>query len=243
MRTNTHLLVIVLIGIVSNLRAQQTITFPSKDNLTITADLYSQANSEKFIILFHQARWSRGEYLEIAPKLTKMGYNCLAVDLRSGGTVNSISNETYKEATTKGKTTGYVDAYQDIETSVAYIKEKHNPKKIIIWGSSYSSALVLKYGGDYPEMVDAILSFAPGEYFGEQDFIKRSAQNITVPVFITSAKKEQGNWQSIYDVIPSTSKAFYLPETKGNHGSRALWEQFNDHKGYWQAVERFLITI
>ena len=36
-------------------------------------------------------------------------------------------------------------------------------KKVIIWGSSYSSALALKIAGDGRVKVDAVLSFAPGE--------------------------------------------------------------------------------
>jgi len=44
-------------------------------------------------------------------------------------------------------------------------------------------------------------------------------------------------------VIPSRKKQFFLPETKGNHGSRALWEKFSDNGSYWNAVKDFLKTI
>ena len=37
-----------------------------------------------FIVMFHQAGWSRGEYREIAPKLVAKGYRVLAVDQRAG---------------------------------------------------------------------------------------------------------------------------------------------------------------
>ncbi|MEE9365058.1 MAG: alpha/beta fold hydrolase [Cellulophaga sp.] len=224
-------------------QAQKTITFASKDTLSITADVYEKENADTFIILFHQARWSRGEYLEIAPKLNTMGYSCIAVDLRSGGSINGIINKTNELAVLQGKATAYVDAFQDIEATVSYVKNTYKPSKIILWGSSYSSALVLKYGGDYPEAVTAILSFAPGEYFSPKDFISRSAKNITVPVFITSAKKEYKNWKGIYEAIPTTTKTSYLPVTKGNHGSRALWEKFDDNSGYWTAVSDFLNNL
>jgi len=64
----------------------KTITFPSHEGVTITADLYI-TNEDKnipFIVLFHQAGFSRGEYREIAPKLNKLGFNCMAIDQRSG---------------------------------------------------------------------------------------------------------------------------------------------------------------
>jgi hypothetical protein len=70
------------------------ITFTSSDNVIITADLYIiYEKSAPFIILFHQARSSRGEYIEIAPRLNELGFNCMAVDQRSGGSMNKIENQ------------------------------------------------------------------------------------------------------------------------------------------------------
>ena len=211
--------------------AQKTIEYPSKDGLQITADLYEASNSSTFIILFHQAGWSRGEYKETAPKLNALGYSCLAVDQRSGGEVNNIANQTAIQAKKGGKKTAYIDAFQDIEATVSYVKKTYKPKQIIIWGSSYSSSLVLKYAGDYPTNIDAALAFSPGEYFGKDNFIKNSASKIKVPTFITSAQSEKGSWSSIYDAIPAATKTSYLPKTKGNHGSRALWSSFDDSNG------------
>ena len=223
--------------------AQKTIDFPSKDGLQITADYYETKGSETFILLFHQAGWSRGEYKEIAPKLNALGYSCLAIDQRSGGAVNSVTNQTNQRAVAAGKETKYLDAFQDIEATVAYVKKTYTPKKIIIWGSSYSSSLVLKYAGDNPDNIDAAMAFSPGEYFGKDDFIKNSAANIKVPTFITSAQNEQDNWAAINEAIPTTTKVSYVPATKGNHGSRALWEKFDDNDGYWSAVKDFLKNI
>ena len=223
-----------------------TITFPSKDGLTITADTYMVNPDKKtpFIILFHQAGWSRGEYGEIAPKLNKLGFNCMAVDLRSGGSVNGVQNETTVQAQKQGKPVNYTDAEQDIISSIEYARKNFAKGKLIAWGSSYSAALVLKITGDNPNLIDGVISFAPGEYFKRlgksPTWIQDSAKNITVPVFITSGKNEYNNWAPIYGVINTDSKTYYLPDTKGNHGSRALWDKFFDSPGYWKAVNEFL---
>ncbi len=225
--------------------SQNKITFKASDGLEITADLYvSNPVENSFIILFHQARWSRGEYIEIAPKLNKLGFNCLAIDQRSGGEVNNIINETHQRAEKQKLETTYVDAEVDINSAVDFInKEYPKAKKLIIWGSSYSSALVIKIAGDRND-IDAVLSFAPGEYFDDlgkpTDYVTQSAKNIVVPVFITSAKDEKPNWWNIYQIIPSIGKTYFLPETEGQHGSRALWEKFPEHKLYWEAVTAFL---
>jgi len=225
--------------------AQKKITFKASDGLEITADLYiNNSEDSPFIILFHQARSSRGEYLEIAPKLNKLGFNCIAIDQRSGGAVNEVVNETHQRAEEQKLGTKYIDVEVDINSSIDYIKKVYpKAKKLIIWGSSYSSALVLKIGGDRND-VDAILSFAPGEYFEDMgkpaDYVTESAKNILVPVFITSMKSEKPNWWSIYEVIPSIGKDYFIPKTDGQHGSRALWEKFPEHKNYWKSVEAFL---
>jgi len=229
-----------------SLAAKETITFPSKDKLPITADVYiAHADSTApFILLCHQAGWSRGEYLEIAPKLNAMGFNCMAIDQRSGKGVNDVANETAAKAKAKSLAMDYPDALPDIIAAIEYAKTHYARGKVIVWGSSYSSALVLKLGGDMANDIDGVLSFAPGEYFTRfgkpKDWIRQSAAKITGPVFITSAKSEHVNWKAIYDAIPSEEKTYFLPHTKGNHGSRALWEKFKDSEDYWKAVSDFL---
>lgn len=219
--------------------------FLASDSLEVRADLYmAHDRNAPFIVLFHQAGWSRGEYLEIAPKLNAMGFNCMAVDQRSGRAINGLTNITNQNATAAGKPTTYVDAIPDMLAAIEYAKENFSDGEFIIWGSSYSSALVLKLFGDDQDLADKSLSFAPGEYFTQfgkpADWVTSSAKNIQKPVFITSAKNEKNSWWNIYQEIPAPNKAHFLPTTEGNHGSRALWDQFSDSKDYWAAVEAFL---
>ena len=238
----------------SSVQAKETITFPSKDGLPITADAYIGETEKNIplIVLFHQAGWSRGEYLEIAPKLNKLGFNVLAVDLRSGKMVNGVTNQTAKRALKAGKKTRYIDALPDMEAALLYArnlvdKNSNANTKIIAWGSSYSSALVLQLVGIKPELADAVLSFSPGEYFRKsgkpKDWISRSAKSLNVPVFITSAKSEKGRWLTIFKSIKSKKKVAFVPKMNGNHGSRALWEKFPESDEYWQAVTLFLKSL
>ncbi|MDN5210695.1 alpha/beta hydrolase [Fulvivirgaceae bacterium BMA12] len=227
---------------------KETITIKADDGVEITADLYlAHDKNAPFIVLFHQAGWSRGEYLEIAPKLNAMGFNCLAVDQRSGGAVNGLKNQTHLSAIELGKKTTYLDALPDMIKAINYCREHYAKGKLLIWGSSYSSSLVIKIAGDHSGLIDGALAFAPGEYFSRfgksKNFIAQSAGRIDKPVFITSAKNEKNNWWAIYQAIPSADKVYFLPETNGNHGSRALWEKFGDHLDYWNSVKDFLNKI
>ena len=219
--------------------------FSSKDKLIISAHLYFDNDANKpFILLFHQASSSKGEYLEIAPKLVNMGFNVMAVDLRSGDIMNFIDNGTSDRALDKNMDTGFLSAIPDIEASVAYAKKHLAHGKLILWGSSYSSSLSL-YIANHTRDISAVLSFAPGEYYKDKSktFIQDNVGNLKMPVFITSAKNEKKKWWDIYQAIPSKTKTFFLPKTKGVHGSKALWKSNASHKEYWGAVESFLKKI
>ena len=219
-----------------------TTTFQSKDGLTITADVYATKNPDApWILLFHQAGYSRGEYREIAPKLNEMGFNCMAIDQRSGEGVNNVENETYKAATNKNMKTKYPDAYPDLEAALLHVKSKFHSKKIIIWGSSYSASLVFILGSKYKEDVSAIAAFSPGEYFTfEGKKIADFAKSIECPVFITSSASEQKDWKNIYESLGSKIKIGFLPSSEGFHGSKALWETKDGNEEYWKSLSKFL---
>jgi dienelactone hydrolase len=227
----------------------EVVHFPSKDGIEITADLYMPHKAPKtpLVVLFHQATWSRGEYQEIAPRLNQLGFNCMAVDLRSGKGVNDVVNETAAKAEQAKKKTKYLDALPDMEAALELARSKYAQGGLVIaWGSSYSAGLVVQLAGARPELADATLAFSPGEYFAGGDipknWVETAAKKIMKPIFITSARDEAGSWQKIFDAIPAKTKASYRPKTDGNHGSRALWKKHADSAGYWTAVESFLST-
>jgi predicted alpha/beta hydrolase len=170
-----------------------TTTFKSTDGLQITADIYATQNPDApWIILFHQAGYSRGEYRPIAPKLNEMGFNCMAIDQRSGEGVNEVENETHKAAINKKLKTKYPDAYPDLEAALLHVKNRFHARKMIIWGSSYSASLVFILASKHKSDVAAIAAFSPGEYFTfEEKKIADFAEDIECPVFITSSASEQ----------------------------------------------------
>ena len=220
---------------------KEPITFLTKDKVTVTADMYMTENIDApFIILFHQATFSRGEYIEIAPILNDLGFNCMAVDQRSGLKVNGVTNKTHKDAKQKGKNTKYKDAYPDLEASIEYVKEKYSPGKLIVWGSSYSSSLVFILAAKHKE-IDAVLAFSPGEYFKFKDkTIAEWAKEVDCPVFITSSRKEGKECSIIFENLSNQTSTQYIPAFSGNHGSKALWKKNTGYKSYREEVISFL---
>jgi dienelactone hydrolase len=243
---NCFCLVLLFLSSTSVVKSSEAITFPSEDGLSITSDIHApnKNGGAPMIVLFHQAGASRGEYAEIAPWLNRLGYNCMAVDQRSGKYVRGIQNETALRAAKENRPTGYIDALPDLRAALTYARRHYGKGGVIAWGSSYSAALVLKIAGDYPGLVDGALAFSPGEYFERAgktaNWVQASAENIKVPVFITSARSEADQWADIFAAIKSGSKVAFVPATIGRHGSRALWGEFPDSSAYRDAVKAFL---
>ncbi|HEX2934259.1 MAG TPA: dienelactone hydrolase family protein [Bacteroidales bacterium] len=221
--------------------AQQTVTFPSSDGLPITADLYMQDKSLPFIILYHQANFSRGEYRETAPKLMKLGYNCLAVDLRSGKEVNYVQNETAARAREKNLPVGYLDAEKDMLSAIDYVK-KQSKERIVIFGSSYSASLALKIGKNN-QSVAAIIAFSPGEYFQPQIILKPLLAKYDKPLFIASTTTEYPFVKEMTSDIAPSLITWFTPSKSGVHGSRALWQASPESEQCWMTLLMFIKNL
>ncbi|QYY36125.1 alpha/beta fold hydrolase [Ruficoccus sp. ZRK36] len=243
----TFLSIVVLLACLPVVAAYETVRFDAFDGIDITADVYWADKDDPqtpFIVLLHQAGYSRGEYREIAPKLVAMGYNCMAVDLRSGSGVRTVINETAREAVEARQSPTYLDAITDILDAIYYARDHYARGDLILWGSSYSASLALKMAADRPRLVQGVIAFSPGEYFNHlgkpNNWIAESSRTLEMPVFIASAHHEERLWGHIYQGIYSEDRVAYIPERGGVHGSRALWAESPDHEGYWQAVTAFL---
>jgi alpha-beta hydrolase superfamily lysophospholipase len=226
-------------------QAPTTIVFPSTDSLPLTADIYAPLPPKApFIVLFHQAGASRGEYREIAPRLVAMGFNCMALDQRSGDAVNGVPNQTAHAAKDRHQPVSMLSARQDLEAALRYARAHYARGPLLAWGSSYSAALVLVVAGEDRGLVDGVLAFSPGEYFpvapGRPTLVTDAARAIRVPVFITSARSEQNDWAPIYAALAPHLRRAYVPEAEGRHGSSVLWKATPGQEGYWQAVRGFL---
>ncbi|MDR2712750.1 MAG: beta-Ala-His dipeptidase [Clostridiales bacterium] len=218
----------------------ETVTFTAGDGLTVTADHYQTTKKNApYILLFHQAGASRGEYIEIAPRLNELGFNCLAVDQRVGDRINEVTNETNKRARELSLESAYTNALPDLQAALLYTKEELAAEKIIIWGSSYSSSLVFILGNEFPEDICAILSFSPGEYFEfEGKKVSDYAANIYCPVLVATESLEQS--RSIYDSLPADTKILLKINI---HGSSSLYANNTLSEDYWQQVSEFLQNI
>ncbi len=217
---------------------QDIVRFYSSDSLPITAYIYENDPSFPYMILLHQGGYSKGEYIETAPRLMNLGYNCLAVDLRSGEQVNSIPNETAREAKKRNLPTNYLDAKKDIEAAIDYAYNL-SKKPVVLVGSSYSASLAL-YLAKNNQKVKAVVAFSPGEYFGNDLKIQSHLLNFDKPVLIACSQREYPYVVELTKNIHNNLKTIFKPqEGQGEHGSKALWSTSPTSKEYWLSILMF----
>lgn len=243
-----------ILSIVSRLYGQgpQEVQFHSSDGLSITADLYHTSKKNPTLILFHQSVSSRGEYREIAPRFQKMGFNCLAVDLRWGKKDfwSKVSNETARRNGTYAIVDNYENtkeyqlnqvwpiiwkAYEDMKASLNYLKGEGYEEEIVVVGSSFSAMLVFKMVADKLP-VDGIVAFSPGEYHPEKgDMLSLWANKVTLPVYMSAGSGELEMVEEVREAISPGSKVV-IHQSTGRHGASVLMSEEDD----WPPLNDFL---
>jgi len=216
------------------------VEFAAADGRRVYADFYpaSPQSSKRMILMFHQAGSNAGEYETIAPQMTKLGFNCVAVDQRSGGGMWGRTNRTVDQSGS-GE---YLDAYKDLEGALKYAQtEQYSP--VIVWGSSYSASLVLRLASEHRE-IKAVISFSPGEYMDDKSIVAKWASKLTQPTFFACTPEELTDGrQRLFNAIPAKNKVLVsLPD--GVHGSSTLIPDKSKAAGqYMQRLKAFLTAL
>lgn len=223
-------------------KAQTIVSFRASDGLMVTADKYFVHDSLQWILMFHQPASSRGEFREIAPKLTRLGYNGLAVDLRHGKESNFVTNETNQTAQGNNYSVSMKDACKDIEAAISWVTGR-SEMPFILFGSSFSASLAMIMAKKDP-LPNAVIAFSPGEFFGHPGIVENAVRNLDVPVFIAATKQEFPYVTELSSGINLENKIIFTPsENMGTHGARALWESEEGNQEYWLGLLMFLNRI
>jgi len=139
----------------------EEITFTASDGSTVYADEIPHATgkSAPLLILFHQAGGDgRAEYSYAAPRFSEAGYSLLVIDQRSGGDRFGGPNRT---VAARGESTGYCEAYADMEAALAYAGQNGYTGPVFAAGSSYSAGLVVKLGAENTDKLAGVIAFSP----------------------------------------------------------------------------------
>lgn len=220
----------------------EPVTLTAADGVSVQGEYWPAADPNAPIVLaFHQAGSSHIEYAPLAPRLNAAGFSVLAIDQRSGGDAFGGRNRTVAAL---GRSASYDAALPDLEAALAWGRAKAPTAPVLVWGSSYSAALVFKLAARHPGDIGGVLAFSPGEYLGQPGTVGAAARSVRMPVFITQASDDDEIAQSrrILDAAASSDKTLFVPRTRGVHGSSTLRRDRNaaGAEENWAAVLAFL---
>lgn len=217
---------------------KDTVTFNSADGLKITADQYVSDPQLPYILLFHEQESSRGEFGTIARRLCKMDYNCLAVDLRNGGSKNFISNETARQCRDRRCPVTYADIEGDMVAAIEYTKEISG-KPVVLLGSGANGSLALKLAGEI-DHVRAVVAFSPGEYFLPQLSIQDTIAGLSKPAFISASLPEIPYVARLASGIEEPYLSLFEPQLgEGARGTESLLPDNENNSEYWLGLLLF----
>lgn len=221
----------------------QSVAFATTDGVMVHGDLYLPAGPPRgAILLFHQAGSSRAEYAPIAPRLEALGWAALAIDQRSGGGLFGGRNLT--ASALRGEAS-YLSALPDLEAALAWARARWPGVRPLVWGSSYSAALVFLLAAQHPGEVGAVLAFSPGEYLSGAS-VRAAAGRVSVPLYVTSASDAEEE-QAAADLLAASPATIKRQERarSGVHGSATLRADQNPSgaEANFAAVAAFLAGL
>jgi dienelactone hydrolase len=222
--------------------AAEPVTLTAADGVKVYGEAWRAPGEKAPVILaFHQAESNHSEYSTIAPRLVAAGFTVLAIDQRSGGDYFGGTNKTVAGL---GRSTRYEGALPDMAAALQWGKETANGAPVLLWGSSYSAALVFLIAARNPGWASGILAFSPGEYLQQRRAVRSAAEKVTIPVFVTQGR-EHGELDVARNVLRSVAgeeKVHFVPTKGAAHGSSTLRDDVNPDgaEENWQAVLKFL---
>lgn len=229
-------------------QASTEVSFVAGDGSTVYAQLFDTAGGKEapLIVAFHQASANgRGEYGSIALRLAGAGYNVLAVDQRSGGERFGSENRTVKAR--NGGSTGYEEAFPDLEGALVWASAAGYAGKPIVWGSSYSAALVVRLLAENPGEIRGGLVFSPSSSAALGDSSTALFMDkLKLPLLALRPISEMGlpSAKAQFESFAGLGIKTYIADP-GVHGSSMLVESRagGDVEATWEIVLAFLAGL
>lgn len=246
------LLLWIVIAVTANVVDAQSdtneteITLVTSDTLTIFGDVFDPDVARPLLLLFHQGGGNaRAEYGPLVPRLLDEGFATMAFDLRRGGDRLGGTNRTI-DANAPAEWS-YCDAAPDLEAVLDYARSRFEDRTIILWGSSFSGALVIRLAAQRPNDVDGVIAFSPAS--GEPMEGCRPEElsgALSVPAMMLRPKSE-ADIESVQKQLTSFSSQGHrtFVAENGVHGSSMLnaLRTHSDNETTWQEVLSFLRSI
>ena len=198
------------------------------------------------LLMFHQAGSNaRGEFAPIAARLGRAGRATFGADLRLGGSRFGSENRT--SGAYRGEEGSYCDAYPDLEAALDHVHSRTN-RPVVLLGSSYSGALVVRLAAMHPEKVAGFVAFSPA---GGDAMRGCEAEPLLDPIGVPGlAFRNRSSAQRVAWIAESNRRwraaGVELVELEAEgHGASLLVPERTEGptEPAWEALDRFLRSV
>ncbi|MEM6556734.1 MAG: alpha/beta fold hydrolase [Pseudomonadota bacterium] len=202
------------------------ITVEAADGVTVFGTIYfgSLPETAPLILLFHQGGSNaRAEYEPLIPWLNEAGYRAIGWDLRPGGDIFGLNNRTV-DAMLPAKAQSYCEGYPDMQAALEASLALGQTDDAIIWGSSFSAALVFHLAADAPDQVSRVIAASPASGPPMAECLARARlDDLTVPAFVLRPASEmQGESAQAQKALMEAAGIPVLVLEDGVHGASML---------------------
>ena len=144
-------------------------------------------------------------------------------------------------------TTSYCAVLPDLEVALAHARETEPGRQAILWGSSYSAALVIQLGATRPDDVAGVLAFSPAsgdpmDGCRPEPFAERLVDPLLVVRPLSELQNERAADQ--FARFADLGHTTYVADP-GSHGSSTLVPERagGDTEDTWRVVMDFLEQV
>lgn len=226
-----------------------TITTETSDGVTTYGEPYfgDLDAATPLILLFHQGGSNgRGEYAAIVPWLNEAGFRAIAWDQRSGGETHGEVNRTVANLA-EGTSSGYCDAYADLQAALDYVTTRNLADAVVVWGSSYSAALAFRLAAENPRKISGVIAFSPASGGPMVDCRARMwIDELRAPALVLrpASEMERASSMEQRDLLTAAGVEFRVVKN-GVHGSSMLVDTRteNDMTATREAVIKWLESV
>lgn len=202
------------------------VTAVAEDGVTVfgSASFDALPDTAPLIVLFHQGGSNaRAEYGPLVPWLNQSGFRTIAWDLRVGGDIYGQTNRT-ADARRPVEPDSYCEGYPDMRAALDHSLTYASSGDAIIWGSSYSAALVFHLAGDEADKVSHVIAASPASGPPMVDCLARARlEDLKSPAFVLRPASEMRspNAQEQKSLFEAAGVSVLVLED-GIHGSSML---------------------
>lgn len=243
MKARYLVLAAVLVGCAGQRPEAGTVELTAVDGLPVFGDWHPAETAEPAgtLVVFHQGGGDvRGEYQRIVPRLNRLGFDVFGADLRRGGDRFGSVNRTAPPGADSLYT--YCDALPDVEAALNEAL-RFDPQPIL-WGSSFSAALVIQAAARQPDHVKGVLAFSPASGDPMEGCRPEAVSGgLDVPLLVVRAQREM-EYPSVSEQMAHFEEEGHITfvADPGVHGSSSLDAELvgASTEEAWRVVEAFL---